>query len=275
MAKQVIEHEELGKDAVTDYLAVSFSSTDYVGHIFGPSSLEAENNLLRLDRKLAELFSYVDKKVGLENTLIVLSADHGGPEAPPLLNQYGIEADYVYPAIWDKQAGIRKLKKRFGIGQEVILSFNPPYVYLNRILIDSKGLDMAEVEQAVAEEMMKFKGVSLAVSSTALMQGRVPDTPLIRSILNGHNPKRSGDIFIVFEPHWFINQFDGLTVTCWHGAPWRYDTFVPVIFAGAGLKPQRVFRPIQTVDIATTLSAIAGTNQPSGARGQILPEVVR
>ncbi len=275
MAKQVIEHEDMGKDDVTDYLSVSFSSTDYVGHIFGPSSLEAEDNLLRLDRTLAELFSFVDKKVGLESTLIVLSADHGGPDAPPLVNQYGIEASYVYPAIWDKQAGIRKLKKRFGIGQGVILSFNAPYVYLNRILIHSKGLDMAAVEQAVAEEMMKFEGVSLAVSSTALMQGRVPDTPLIRSILNSHNPERSGDIFIVFKPNWFINEFDGLVVTCYHGSPFRYDIYVPVIFAEAGLKQQRVFRPIQTVDIATTRSAIASTNRPSGARGQILPEVVR
>ena len=260
---------------MTDYLAVSFSSTDYVGHIFGPSSLEAEDNLLRLDRTLAELFLFVDKKVGLGNTLIVLSADHGGPDAPPLVNQYGIEASYVDTSKWDKQAGIRKLKERFGIGEELIRAFNAPYVYLNRDLIRRKGLDLADVEQAVAEEMMAFKGVSLAVSSTALMQGRVPDTPLIRSILNGHNPKRSGDIFIVFKPNWFINEFDGMTVTSYHGSPWRYDTYVPVIFAGAGLKPQRVFRQIQTVDIATTLSAIAGTNRPSGARGQILPEVVR
>jgi predicted AlkP superfamily pyrophosphatase or phosphodiesterase len=275
MAKQVIEHEGIGTDTVTDYLSVSFSSTDYVGHLFGPSSLEAEDNLLRLDRTLAELLSFVDKKVGLENTLIVLSADHGGPDAPSFINQYGFEASYVDPAKWDKSAGIGKLKKRFGIGEELIQAFSAPYVYLNRDLIRSKGLDKADVEAAVAEEMVKFEGVSLAVSSTALMQGRVPDTPLIRSILNSHNPKRSGDIFIVFKPNWFINDFDGLTVSSNHGSPWRYDTYVPVIFAGANLKPQRVFRKIQTVDVATTLSAMVGTQRPSGATGQILPEVVR
>jgi len=274
-AKQLIENEKIGSDAITDYLSVSFSSTDYVGHLFGISSLESEDNLLRLDRTLADLLSFVDKKVGLKNTLIVLSADHGGPEAPPLLNQYGIEANYVEPDTWDKQAGITKLKKKFGIGKELIQEFRAPYVYLNRDLIRSRGLDQAGVEETVAEEITKFKGVSLAVSSTALIEGRVPDTALIRSILNGHNPRRSGDIFVVFEPHWFINDFDGLVVASTHGSPWRYDTFVPVIFAGAGLKPQRVYREIQTVDVATTLSAFIGTMQPSGARGQILQEIVR
>ncbi len=93
--------------------------------------------------------------------------------------------------------------------------------------------------------------------------------------MNGHNPKRSGDILIVFEPNWFINDFDGLVVAATHGSPWRYDTYVPVIFAGAGLKPQRIYREIQTVDVATTLSAFIGTMQPSGASGKILDEVVR
>lgn len=274
-AKQLIEHEGIGLDAVTDYLSVSFSSTDYVGHVFGPSSLEAEDNLLRLDRTLADLLSFVDKKIGLDNTLIVLSADHGAPEAPPQLDGFGFEADYVNPATWDKQAGINNLKKKFGIGEELIQAFNAPYIYLNRDLIRKHGLDQAEIEMAVAEEVTKFNGVSLAVSSTALMEGRVPDTALLRSILNNHNPKRSGDVFVVFEPNWFINDFDGLEVAVTHGSPWRYDTFVPVIFAGAKLKPQRVVRIIHTVDVASTLAGFVGTKRPSGARGEVLPEVVR
>jgi hypothetical protein len=274
-AKQLFENEDIGSDDVTDYLSVSFSSTDYVGHLFGPSSLEAEDNLLRLDRTLADLLSFVDKKVGLKNTLIVLSADHGGPEPPPQLNQFGIEAGYVNPDEWDKTSGIESLKEQFGIGQELIQAYFHPYVYLNRDLVRSRGLDIAEVESAVAEELTKFEGVNLAVSSMALIEGRVPDTALIRSILNNHNPGRSGDVFVVFEPHWFINDFDGLTVACTHGSPWRYDTFVPVVFAGAGLMPQRIHRKVYTVDVATTLSAIIGTKPPSGASGQILPEVVR
>jgi len=274
-AKELIASENIGADDVTDYLSVSFSSTDYVGHIFGPSSLEAEDNLLRLDRTLADLLAYVEEQVGLENTLIVLSADHGGPEAPPQYNEYGFEAGYVDADSWDKQAGIASLKKRFKIGEELILEFAPPYIYLNNELIRSKRLDQAMVEEAVAEEVMKFSGVSLAISSTALMEGRVPDNALTRSVLNSHNHERSGDVFVVFKPHWFINDFDGLTVTATHGSPWRYDTFVPIIFAGAGIKPARVSREVHTVDVASTLASFVGTNMPSGARGKVLPEVVR
>jgi hypothetical protein len=274
-AKQVIDNEDIGADNITDYLAVSFSSVDYVGHIFGPSSLEAEDNLLRLDRTLAALLDYVDKKVGLRNTLIVLSADHGGPEAPPLLNEYGIEAGHVEPESWDSEAGIAALKEKFGIGQELIRTYFPPYVYLNREVIYEQGLDQEEVEKTVATEMMKFKGVSLAVSTTALMNGSVADSRVSRMIMNSHNSQRSGDIYVVYEPHWFINDFDGLSVAVTHGSPWRYDTYVPVIFAGAGLEPQRIKREIETVDIASTLSEFIGTNRPSGARGQVLPEVVQ
>ena len=213
--------------------------------------------------------------MGLKNTLVVFAADHGGPEVPPLLNEYGIEAGYVETDTWDKAGGIENLKKEFGIGGELIQTFFQPYIYLNRKLIKEQGLDEAEVEMAVAREMMKFEGVSVALSSTALMNGQVADTDINRLILNSHNPRRSGDVFIVFEPHWFINDFDGLTVAATHGSPWRYDTYVPVIFAGAGLKPQRVYREIATVDVASTLSAVIGTNRPSGARGQVLPEVAR
>jgi hypothetical protein len=181
----------------------------------------------------------------------------------------------VNPDEWDTEAGIASLKKRFGIGSELILEYFHPYVYLNRDLIRERGLDQGEVERAVAEELMRFEGVALAVSSTALMEGRVPDTDLTRAILNSHHPKRSGDVFVVFEPQWFINDFDGLTVAATHGSPWRYDTFVPLIFAGANLRPLRVSREVQTRDVATTLSAIVGTKRPSGASGQVLPEVVR
>ena len=259
---------------MTDYLSVSFSSTDYVGHVFGPSSLEAEDNLLRLDKTLADLFAFVDKKVGLENTLIVLSADHGAPEAPPQVNRYGIEANYIDPDTWDKTAGMKKLKKEFGIGEELIEAYNPPYIYLNQKIIRDKGLDLAKVEHIVAEEIMKLRGVSYAVSSSDLMEGRVPNSEDIRLILNSHNPKRSGNIFVLFEPNWFINDFDGLTVASTHGSLWNYDTFVPVIFAGMNIKAKNVYRKIETVDVARTLSAYLHVKPPSGANGKILKEVL-
>lgn len=273
-AKTLLDAEQLGQDEVTDYLSVSFSSTDYVGHLFGPSSLEMEDNLLRLDRTLADLFAHIEKRVGLKNTLIVLSADHGGPEAPGYLNAHGIEARYVSPEKWDQSPAIKTIKEQFGIGKEIIQAYHHPYVYLDRDVIREKSLDQAEVEKAIAAELMKFDGVALAISSAALREGNLPDTPLINSVLRNYNPNRSGDIFVVHQAHCFINDFDGLKVACTHGSPWSYDTFVPVIFAGGTLKAQRIYRSIEPLGIAPTLSAIVGAKAPSGSRAAPLAEVM-
>jgi len=274
-AKALIDAEQLGQDAVPDYLAVSFSSTDYVGHLFGASSLESEDNLARLDRTLAALFAYVDEKVGLDNTLIVLSADHGQPEIPGHLRELGIEhARHFDTDALDKTPAIAALKERFGMAEELIEAYYQPYVYLNRDLIHAEGLDQAEVEQAVAEELVKFDGVAAAVSSTALRTASLPDTALLRTILKNFHLKRSGDIYVVFEPNVFITDFDGLTVASTHGSPWRYDTFVPVIFAGAGLDAATISRPVTPYDVAPTLANYLGIKPPSSAIGNPLSEVV-
>lgn len=274
-AKALLINEQLGQDDTPDYLAISFSSTDYVGHIFGASSLETEDNIAHLDHTLAELFTFIDKEIGLKNTLIVLSADHGQPEVPGHLHELGIgNAHYFDTKALDKTPAITALKKRFGIGEELIEAFFQPYLYLNHDLIREKGLDQAEVEQAVAEEMLKFNGVAYAVSSTAMRMDNLPDTLMTRSILRNFHPKRSGDIYLVFEPNVFINDFEGLIVASTHGSPWRYDTFVPVIFAGAGLPAGTVSRSVTPYDIAPTLAAYLGVKPPSGAIGLPLPEVL-
>ncbi len=274
-AKTLLDKEQLGQDAVPDYLSISFSSTDYVGHVFGASSLETEDNLVRLDRTLADLFAYIDEKVGLDNTLIVLSADHGQPEVPGHLHELGIDnAHYFDTESLDKTPAIEALKKQFGLGEELIEAYFHPYVYLNYQQIREKGLDQATVERAVASELMKFDGVAYAVSSTALRTNRLPDNLLTRSILHNFHPKRSGDIYLVFEPNVFINDFDGLTVASTHGSIWRYDTFVPVIFAGAGLPAAKVSRLVAPYDIAPTLAACLKIKTPSGAVGMPLHEVL-
>jgi predicted AlkP superfamily pyrophosphatase or phosphodiesterase len=273
-AKQALVNEQLGQDAVTDYLSVSFSSTDYVGHVFGPSSLEAEDNILRLDRALADLFAFVDEKVGLENTLIVLSADHGGPDTPGYLQSMKIPAGYVEPDSWDKDAALARIRKKFGIKGQLIEAYDHPYLYFSADVRGDSRIDQEALEAAVVEELLKFDGVSLAVSSSALRRGNLPDTELYRAVLNSFNAKRSGDIFIVFEPNWFINDFDGLTVASTHGSPWNYDTHVPVVFAGANLRPQTVDRKVLTIDVAATLSAYLGIKPPSGASGVPLIEVL-
>lgn len=279
-AEALIDGEKLGQSGNTDYLSISFSSTDYVGHLFSPSSLESEDNLLRLDRTLAELFKFVDQKVGLANTVIVLSADHGAAEAPGYLREFGIDARYFNPNTLDpktleKLPAIEAVKKKFGINKELIQAFFQPYIYLNHEVLRERGLNQTEVERAVAVELEKLDGVWLASPSSALAEGSMPDTPLNQAILRNYNSKRSGDIYVVFRPRWFINDFDGLTVASNHGSPWRYDTFVPVIFLGTGMMPQRVYREIATVDVAPTLSAMLGITYPSGSVGKPLVEVLQ
>ncbi len=273
-AKTLIDAEKLGQDEVPDYLSVSLSSTDYVGHLFGPSSLESEDQILRLDRQIAELLGFVDERIGIDKTLIVLSADHGAADPPGYLKQYGIPATYIDTKEWNTAPGLARLKERFGLGEELISSYLHPYVYLNREAIGKAGLSQVDVERAVADEVMKLPGVALAVSSMALATGANPEMPIIRSVINNFNPSRSGDVFIVFEPHSFINDFDGLAVAAHHGSPWNYDTFVPLIFAGNGIKGRRVSRRVETVDLAPTLSALLGAKPPSGSAGEPLVEVI-
>lgn len=273
-AKALVENEHLGMDDVTDYLAISFSSTDYINHVFGPSSLEAEENQRRLDRTLADLLRFIDARIGLEHTLIVLSADHGSPEAPGYLNELGIESGYFKPEELDRQPAIRALKEHFGLGEELIETYFHPYLYLDRDVIDEAGLDPAVVERAVAEEVMRFPGISLAVASSQLRTNRLPDLGLIGPVLRNYDRVRSGDIYLVFSPHVFINDFDGLSVAATHGSPWSYDTHVPVIFAGHGIEGGRISRRVTPYDVAPTLSAYLGIGAPSGADGTVLGEVL-
>jgi len=274
-AKSALVGEQLGADDITDYLSISFSSTDYVGHVFGSSSLEAEDNILRLDRTLAELFALVDKEVGLENTLIVLSADHGGPDAPGYLNSLNIPAGYIEPKTWDRAAAIERIKEQFKIKDELIETYAHPYLYFSTGVKNDKRIDQEKLEAAVVDELSKFPGVSLAVSSSALRRGNLPDNELYRAVTRNFHPKRSGDVFIVFEPNWFINDFDGLTVASTHGSPWQYDTYVPIVFAGADLQAQVIDRKVYTVDVAPTLSAYMNIKAPSGSIGTPLKEVLR
>jgi len=274
-AKTLIEKEQLGQDDVPDYLAVSFSSTDYVGHIFGIASLESEDNILQLDRTLADLFEYVDEKVGLQNTLIVLSADHGAPEAPEYMASLGMDVDRLTPSKFDTAPAVKALKERFGIGRELIKMYQHPYLYLDHRLIRERGLDLADVEGALVEELMKFDGIALAVSSSDIRRGRLPEAPVIQQVRRNFHPKRSGDIYLVQEPYWFLYSDESIPLCTIHGSPWRYDTYVPIILAGMNIPAQEITRLVHPVDIAVTLAAYVKVKPPSGAQGHPLTEVLR
>ncbi|WP_281971836.1 alkaline phosphatase family protein [Ruegeria faecimaris] len=273
-AKTLMDAEQIGTDSVTDYLSISLSSTDYVGHVFGPSSLEAEDNFARLDRSISDLLAHVDNTVGLDKTLIVLSADHGAPEHPDYLATVGIEAGLFDFQRVDTEPGFVRLQLDFGASRDLIQNFSNPYLYLNQELIGQRGLDPTAVELAIAEELQKLPGIAYAVGSSALRSGSVPRTKITEAVLANFHPDRSGDIYVVFEPHWFVADFDGLTVASAHGSPWAYDTHVPLIFSGPGITPGTIVRRVETVDVAPTLAAYLGTKPPSGTTGVPLPEVM-
>ncbi|WP_295315905.1 alkaline phosphatase family protein, partial [Roseobacter sp.] len=273
-AKALMTAEEVGQDDVPDFMSVSLSSTDYVGHLFGPSSLEAEDNIRRLDATLADLLSFVDETVGLENTLVVLSADHGAPEAPGYLATVGVEAQHFNFEDTDTAPGFARLKERFGLSEALVRSFTNPYVYLNQEQIAAAGLDAGKVANAVAAELQALPGIAYAVPSARLRRGEVPDTRVTRAVMANFHPDRSGDIYVVFEPQWFVADFDGLSVASAHGSLWTYDSHVPVIFMGRGIETGRISRRVETVDVAATIAMIMKTRLPSGAVGVPLSEAL-
>lgn len=273
-AKTLMLQEKLGTSDFTDYLAVSFSSNDYVVHMYGPDSLETEDNLIRLDRTIAKLLESVDQSVGLENTLIVLSADHGVPEASPIANRLGLRsANYfnVDKLLSDKV--LARLNKEFGLGKEAVRLYAQPYLYLDHDVIAKAGVKLSDVQSVLADEVSKIKGVAYAVTSDDVKNNRLPDTRVMELVKNNYHPQRSGDIYLVFTPRSYVNDMDGLTIASTHGSPWRYDTHVPVIFAGHTIESSTISREITPYDIAPTLSNLLGITQPSGATGKVLPEV--
>ncbi|MBW2693783.1 MAG: alkaline phosphatase family protein [Deltaproteobacteria bacterium] len=267
-AKALVTAEQLGQDATPDYLSISFSSVDAVNHFFGPSSLENEDVVLQLDRTLADLLRFIDEAVGLERTLVVLSADHGMPEMPEAMAEAGLPAGRLYPRDVVDRAN-ETARSRFGI-EEAVQFFFRPYLYLEREKIQASGADPGEVEQAIAAALTGMDGIALAVARSALPT--LTDDDLVARIRRNTHPSRSGDIYVAQEPYWFLYEKGPIAVM--HGSPWRYDTFVPILFAGPGIAPQTIQRRVHPADIAPTLSGYLGVKPPSSAVGVPLKEVL-
>ena len=282
-AKALVENEKLGQNdkGAPDYLQISFSSTDYIGHLFGPSSLETEDNILRLDRTLADLFQFIDEKVGLDHTLIVLSADHGAPEAPEYMATLGLSTGR-FAFDWFKTEGplTEALQKKFG-RDDLISGHSHPYLYLNLDAVSSSGLDLADVERFVADELMKIAGIAYALTRGDLLAGRITESPVQNQIRRSFHPTRSGNIHMVPEQYWFLHSTEeaekmGIgSIAAIHGSPWTYDTYVPIFFAGNGVPAQKIGRRVAPTDIAATLAAYLGVKPPSGSVGSVLTEILR
>ena len=273
-AKALIDAEQLGTDNVTDYLSVSFSSVDYVGHLFGPASRESEDNLIRLDRTLADLLGFIDQKIGLQHVLIVLSSDHGSPEVAGRLNAFNVPAGNIPLAGWPQAEVNRALQTALGLSTSPIQAVSWPYVYLDHALLAREGIDRLTAANAVAAAAASLPGVLEAVVTSDLPTD-VSRPDYLARVANNQAAGRSGDIYLVSMPHWFVADFDGLNVASAHGSPWTYDTHVPVIFAGNGIRPGQVNRQIETVDVASSIAARLGIKPPSGAVGRILPEIMK
>lgn len=267
-AKALVVGESLGDDSVPDYLSISFSGVDAVNHIFGPASLENEDIVRRLDRTLADFFSFIDDRVGLGHTLIVLSADHGMPEAPEYASSFGMPAGRLLPAaITD--AARRVGREAFGI-DEIVKFYYRPFLYLNGEQIEATGLDVETVREELARRLGGVDGIHTAVTRPGI--DSLSDRDLATRIRNNFHRSRAGDVYIVQEPYWF--NFDPGPVVVMHGSPWRYDTHVPVIFVGSGVRAGVFHRPVEPADVAPTLAALLGMSPPASSQGTVLREVL-
>jgi predicted AlkP superfamily pyrophosphatase or phosphodiesterase len=267
-AKQLITNENLGQGPAPDYLSISFSGVDAVHHFFGPSSLESEAVMRELDGALADLLDFVDSTTGLKNTLIVLSADHGIADMAEYMSELGYAAGRLVP---DEIVDIaNQTGQQFGI-DEVVQFFFRPYIYLDHRKIADAKQNYDEVVQSIANALTDFEGVNLALS-TKIMDNQ-ESNPLRKQIMRNQKASRSGDIYIVQDPYWFL--FDEGPIPNMHGSPWSYDTHVPIIFSGPGIVAQTVHRLVHPIDVAPTIAAVLGMSSPASAQGVPLREVLQ
>ncbi len=272
--RELIRSEHLGRDSVVDYLSVSFSSNDYIGHRYGPDSLEMEDEVLRIDRRIAELMKAADDAAGMGHTLFVLTADHGVAEPPEELAAQKIDGGHILLSAAENTAAALRIAKRVGTG---FIRRWPPYIYLDRDALLSHGIEPEAAERSVAAEIAKLPGVAFAFTRGDIQGGKLPDTLVARSVARSFHPERSGDIHVVAKPGWQIsfelptsNQF-----ATGHGTPWDYDTFVPLIFSGPGVPHAVVDRRVDATDVAPTIAALLGVPAPARATGHVLAEAIR
>ncbi len=267
IAERAVVSEKLGKHDATDVLAVSFSSNDYVGHVFGPDSAEAHDTAVLTDKLLDKLFRFVEAQVGMQNVLVVLTADHGAAPVPEVSIQRKIGGGRMPPTIVQDTAQAA-VDQQFGKARW-ILSASPDSIYLDRDLIRQKKHLSAEVERVAAEAVRTVPHVARVYTREQLTAGGAMADDVGRRVQNGFNTVRGADLTIVLEPYWIY----GAQGTA-HGTPYNYDTHVPIIFMGAGIKPGRYNKRAAPNDIAPTLATMLDVEIPSGSSGRVLDEIL-
>ncbi|HET9056974.1 MAG TPA: alkaline phosphatase PafA [Chitinophagaceae bacterium] len=269
MAKAAINNEKLGMDAYPDLLAISFSTPDYTGHTFGPNSVETEDVFLRLDKELGDFIDYLDEKVGKGQYLVFLTADHGVSQVPSFLKKHKVPAGNVdVETIYQQLNAL--LAEKFKTPDLCLGIFNYQ-VYLNRDSIDIKRINLDSVEQTVIPFLLKQPGIKDAFSQKKLSELTLP-AKIKKTFINGFHSNRSGDIQIIFEPQWIEGLLQGGTT---HGLFNPYDTHIPLLWYGWGIKHGKTYREVNVTDITPTLSSLLNIQVPNGSIGAVISEIVK
>ena len=262
-----LEGEQLGEDMDTDFLTVSFSSTDYVGHKYGVNSKEVQDTYMRLDADLERLLKAFDKKVGKGEYTVFLTADHGAGDVPAYLKDQKIPAGYM---TWETIKSELDQFLEFTYGTtEIIKNFSNNQYFLDHDIINNLDMELGDVEEAIALELIKYDGIQEVYTARQMwLNDYAKGIPYL--LQNGYNQKRSGDIFVVLTTGMTNYGETGST----HGSPQIYDTHVPLLFFGKGIKIGGTVTRTEIPDIAPTISSLLGIAFPSGATGTPIGEVL-
>lgn len=265
-AKAAIEGYKLGSSGYTDMITISLSTPDNIGHRFGPTSIEMEDNYLRLDKDLGNFFDYLDARFGKNGYLFFITADHGGNQSPGFLMEHKIPAGYLNPR---ELAGHLKtaLEKKYTT-PNLILAISNEQVYLNDDVIEKQHLDKMEVARFVTAQIKKERGIANAFVTSAISGETLP-ARIKTMFINGYNPERSGDVVIWWKAGWKPEATPGADHGNWN----PYDAHIPLVWMGVGIRQGRTHRTIGMTDIAPTIAALLNIQMPSGNIGNVITEI--
>lgn len=267
-AKAAILGENLGKSKYTDFLAVSFSSTDYIGHRYGVSALETEDTYLRLDKDLANFFEFLDKQIGKENYTLFLTADHAAVHNPAYLQSLKIPAHYLNPE--KLKNFLFEITKKYFNSIDLIENISNYQIFLNKEKVESLGLEVHVVAQKLADEVINFDQIYKAVTAKTLQTTHF-STGILNALQNGYNQKLSGDVLLIPSPATLIRGRKGTS----HGSGYSYDTHVPIIFYGAGIKQGVSTKRYNITDIAPTIANLLRIEAPNGTNGEVIEGILK
>ena len=265
-SKLALTAEGLGKDSITDFLAISLSSPDYIGHAFGPNSVEIEDTYIKLDQDLAEFFNFLDKQVGKGQYLFFMTADHGVAHVPSFLTANQIPAKGMKPAKEVENATMAK----FGLKRLVEASANYQ-VYLDKAYIDSIGLDYKVVKAFYIDQLNKQEDILLAFDNQSISLANLPEE-YKEMFQKGYHHKLAGDVQLVYKPGYFFSYNPSGTT---HGSMYPYDAHIPLVWMGWGVKHGLSYRKVYMSDIAGTIAALLKIQMPSGNVGTVIHELIK